>query len=315
MSLYLPEITEETDVPLPGLDRVYVVDPPSVLAINAALAARRPLLVRGRPGCGKSQLARAAAALLDRAFIAFTVDALTEPRDLRWKTDDVARLAAAQLAGAQRGEGGSLAEVALERFLSPGPLWWAFDWASADGRPPGECRPVKPAPDWDEAKGSVLLIDEIDKADLSVPNGLLEALGDRRFEVPVLGPVEMGAVPPLVIITTNEERALPDAFLRRCLVMHLALPREREALVAHLLRRGGAHFPTCNRLVLLGAAELVADDHLAERSGEQLAPGLAEYIDLLRVITEQRSEPKAQLDLLRRVKQFALSKHEAEPPR
>ena len=101
-----------------------------------------------------------------------------------------------------------------------------------------------PNPDrGDPATGSVVLIDEIDKAEPDVPNGLLEALGNGQFTPQGFGrPVVASGIPPLVVITTNEERTLPDAFIRRCLVLHLDLPKEPDKLIAKLVERGKTHF-------------------------------------------------------------------------
>ena len=117
---------------------VHVWDRREIAAINAALAAKRPLLVRGEPGIGKSQLARAAAKSLGRTFVPCVVDSRTESRDLLWHYDAVARLADAQLMGALRcaddkGEGTESAktQLAVRNYLQPRPLWWAFDWLNA----------------------------------------------------------------------------------------------------------------------------------------------------------------------------------------
>ena len=216
-------------------ETTHVFERATKIAINAALAAERPLLVRGEPGTGKSQLARAAAEGLGRALVARTVDARTESRDLCWSFDAVSRLAQAQVLAAERAESTQIAVKLDERcFLRPGPLWWAFDWVGAQrqARHAGAREPSRPE-DWTEDQGVVLLLDEIDKADSSVPNGLLEALGSGRFDAPGYpdGVVRNDRVTPLVIVTTNEERALPDAFLRRCLVLHLKLPTERAELL------------------------------------------------------------------------------------
>ncbi len=199
----------------------HVFDETSVDAINSALAAQRPLLVRGEPGAGKSQLARAAASALGRAFVSFTVDARTESRDLLYTIDTVGRLAEARVV-AHRKDADKLdldAHLSERRFAKPGPLWWVFDWTGAKVQAKGwePPQPKGSSPD----RGAVLLIDEIDKADSSVPNGLLEALGQGEFTTPWGDTIAAakGAVSPLVVITTNEERSLPDAFIRRCLVL------------------------------------------------------------------------------------------------
>ncbi|MEZ4468392.1 MAG: hypothetical protein R3F43_29145 [bacterium] len=103
---------------------------------------------------------------------------------------------------------------------------------------------------------------------------------------------------------------MPDAFLRRCLVHHLELPGDREALIAYLVLRGRAHFPDLDEAVLTEAAGAIATDRLALLAQELAAPGLAEYVDLLRVVRAQRpGDAGAQVALLKRVQDFALKKH------
>lgn len=311
-------------IPLPALGgmpaSVHVIDEDSILAIDAALATGRPLLVRGEPGTGKSQLARAAAASLNRAFVPHAVDGRTETRDLLFTIDSVARLAMAQVMGAlgsmDRGE--IMSRIDILKFVQPGPLWWAFDWESAraQGATSGVSEPITP-PDFTPARGAVVLVDEIDKADAAIPNGLLDALGHGRFDVP--GRTDAVTLkrepPPLVVITTNEERSLPDAFLRRCLVLHLSLPEKTDDLIDVLVARGRAHFPKCAASVLAKAAELLAKDREEYRRQDLAPPGLAEYIDLVLAVTEQRSLEKDQMALLDRVAKFALRKHPPEQGR
>src|SRR5262249_26015573 len=157
-----------------------------------------------------------------------------------------------------------------------------------------------PVPEgWMPACGAVVLVDELDKADSAVPNGLLDALGHGRFDVPGREPVALDRDRlPLVVITTNEERALPDAFLRRCLVLHLALPERHDELVATLIARGRAHFPGGAAAVLERAAALLAADREEIRRRDLAPPGLAEYIDLVRAVTEQHGEEAKQVALL-----------------
>ena len=272
----------------------HLFDEAAVHAIRAALAAERPLLVRGEPGTGKSQLARAAAVKLGRAFVSTVVHGRSEPQDLQWRFDAVARLGEAQALGA--GGQGDVAKVLdPQRFLSPGPLWWVFDWNDA-ARQHVDCkyadpRPPQPgwAPDWQPSAGAVLLIDEIDKADADLPNGLLETLGNGAFSVPYRQqPVGLGAnvEPPLVVITTNEERELPSAFLRRCLVLHLQVPKERQAFIDWVMERAAAHSELdCAWEVWNEAAEQLWLDRQAAEAQGVSRPGLAEYIDLLRALT------------------------------
>ena len=117
--------------------------------------------------------------------------------------------------------------------------------------------------------------------------------------------------PPLVVITTNEERVLPDAFVRRCLVLHLELPKERTELIARLMERGAGHFPRCDETILRLAAEKVADDR---KDSKRLTcpPGQAEFLDLVRAVTTLADTPKAQDELLKEVAVYFLQKHPDE---
>jgi MoxR-like ATPase len=295
-------------------ERFHAFDMQSIEAVNAALAARRPLLVRGEPGIGKTQLAEAVATKLRRAFYPFTVDARTESRDLLWSFDAVMRLAHAQLCAAlHKDEQTVERELAITNFVHPGPLWWAFDAHSAqdasDGRPP----PGPPDNKVRQKNGWVVLIDEIDKAESDVPNGLLEALGAGQFTP--LGydqPITIRGVPPLIMLTTNEERVLPDAFLRRCLVLYLTLPRDDKDLIAHLQERGRAHFgsQTTDDVLREAARQLVADRRYAEQEQLSPLPGQAEYLDLVRaVIGLAQGDVHKQQALLASAARFTLRKH------
>jgi MoxR-like ATPase len=293
-------------------------DQKSIWAVKAALAAQRPLLVRGEPGTGKSQLARAAAHFLKRAFIFEVVQARSECSDLQFHFDAVARLGQAQTLGVlNKAQDELKALLAPDRFISPGALWWAFNWTGAekqfDKSNKAARRPEKPANRRPE-NGAVLLIDEIDKADADLPNGLLETLGNGAFTVPYLDePVRVapdGPV-PLVVITTNEERELPAAFIRRCLVLHLKLPETDDELVRWLCARGKVHFGNgCSDTVKENAArQLIKDRSDAKKLGLP-APGQAEYLDLLRAVIRiaEKNEQK-QLEVLKAVNEFALRKH------
>jgi MoxR-like ATPase len=316
-------------------------EPDQLRAINAALACGRPLLVRGEPGIGKSQLARAAAKALGRAFITHVVDARTESRDLLWHFDAIGRLAEAQAIGAlqprletsgcddaarkaqiETALTALRARLRVDRFLHPRALWWALNWESAAAQAAvvsSLAAEQPPQPDGgDRQRGCVVLIDEIDKAESDVPNGLLEALGAGCFTPQGHAePVTAVGPPPLVVVTTNEERALPDAFIRRCLVLHLALPREPEALVARLIERGRTHFgdvdgrPQVLPEVLATAANLLADDRAeALRRQWRPLPGQAEYLDLVRaVVVQARGDLDRQAALIGQVANFVLRKH------
>lgn len=294
-------------------------DKDSIWAIKAAVAAERPLLVRGEPGTGKSQLARAAAYYLKRAFISEVVHARSECHDLQYYFDAVARLGEAQTLGILGEVENDQIIDALDpvRFISPGALWWAFNWPGAEKQfeksNKAARRPEKPQ-GWEPQKGTVLLIDEIDKADADLPNGLLETLGNGAFTVPYLDEpvrVDAGDPVPLVVITTNEERELPAAFIRRCLVLHLNLKEDDDELIKWLCERGRVHFESkCSENVKKQAAEqLVKDRNEAKKLGLP-APGQAEYLDILRaVIGIAKGDAEKQLEALEAIKGFALIKH------
>ena len=291
-------------------ERVHVFDEKSIEAVNAALAARRPLLVLGEPGVGKSQLARAAAAKLRRVYVQHVVDANTESRDLLWHFDAVQRLADAQ-ARDPDGKG-----LDIRRYIDPGPLWWALNWSRAI-QPADDLEARQPPPQHKEASaenGCVLLIDEIDKAEMDVPNGLLEALGEGQFTPQgYKKPVVADGKHPLVIITSNGERSLPPAFRRRCLILRMSLFEagcQRETV---LIERGRAHFAELDEDVLAKAARiLLRDRDQADEMQQRPLPGQAEYLDLLRVAhTRAKGDKARQLKLLDDVAEFVVRKHES----
>jgi MoxR-like ATPase len=277
-------------------EQVHLFEQKSIDAINAALAARRPLLIRGEPGVGKSQLARAAAKSLKRAYVSYVVDAHSESKDLLWHFDAVQRLADAQL-GTALGETPEAVKEKLhiDNYLHPGSLWWAFNWQTAKDQaealaqlPPYQFTGCTPE------NGCVLLIDEIDKAEADLPNGLLEALGERRFTP--MGrkePVNASEIFPLVIITTNEDRALPNAFLRRCLVLHLDLFDQKDT-ASTLIKRARAHFPELDEenVIQPAVTQLIADRATAKENQQQPLPGQAELFDLLRAVKNLSQQGK-----------------------
>ncbi len=295
-------------------DRVHLLGTREIHAINAAIIAGRPLLVRGEPGIGKSQLARAAAKELGRAYVKYVVDSRTESRDLMWTFDAVKRLADAQVAGALVEDARQVRAVLdVQNYVLPGPLWWVFnpDDAARQSRLAGGQRPSQPDQgDW--ARGCVLLLDEIDKAESEVPNGLLEALGGREFTpLGMARPVQFVGPAPLVVITTNEERALPDAFLRRCFVLSMTLPRDEGGLTAFLIERGAVHFPGADSSLLREAARLLwVERKTAIEARVTARPGQAEYLDLLRaVVGLAGKDVTRQMAMLREVSEFTLRKH------
>ncbi|NOZ53455.1 MAG: MoxR family ATPase [Gammaproteobacteria bacterium] len=270
--------------------------PEHIKAVVAAWHARRPLLVRGEPGVGKSQLASAVAQTLGWQFISITIQPRTEYQDLLWEFDAVARLAQAQMLGAlgnnDRGEPGRLPE-SLERakFIVPGPLWWAIRPGSAEKQSHLASRIESPnLVKQPKNEDLVLLIDEIDKADSNLPNGLLELLGNGDIGLPIRTTDDEKLRRPLTIITSNDERQLPPAFLRRCLVLTIKLPKPGEELVSHLTKFANAHIHSkvdeinkVPEIIVTKAAQLISKLREKTPEGER-PPGAAEYLDLLRVV-------------------------------
>ena len=299
----------------------HVFDKNAISAINAAIAINRPLLIWGEPGIGKSQLARAVAQQLERVFIPFVCDAHTESRDLLWSFDAVARLAEAQIQGSAESEIRQKV-LAIENFIKPQALWWALNWVSAkayDDEPPytAPCHPNN---------GSVILIDEIDKADTDVPNGLLEVLGSQRFQPQGMDSVEAGdQAKPIIIITTNNERHLPDAFLRRCLSLHLEFPANNErdkekreqAQKRFLIGRSKAQdsLKDLDDAVIDQAAQMLIEDRQIAKD-EHLYPlcGQAEFFDLLRGVKQlsENQERPAQ-ELIEELRLYVYQKHPLFP--
>jgi MoxR-like ATPase len=313
----LKENTAVQLAPIVGWDAsAHVFEKLDVLAIKAALASGRPLLVRGEPGTGKTQLARAVAQQLGWALVYKVINGLTELEELFWRYDAVDRLGEAQVMAGEKPTV-RMENLNHRRFLTPGPFWWAFDWNSAQQQLDDWSRRKQGRPEWNTDEpppGVVLLIDEIDKADLDLPNGLLEAFGQNSFQIPWIeaGSVSRCDIPLLAVITTNEERELPRAFLRRCLVLQLEYPSAENATGFNnwVMQRGRIHFAKeeCSDEVLEAAAELIRRDRRSTEYGA-IRPGLAEYIDLLRVVTElYKGDHEGQIEAMDEVSQFVRRK-------
>src|SRR5690606_19603882 len=179
-----------------------------MVAVNAAIALERPLLVKGEPGTGKTELARQVAAALDLDLIEWHIKSTTKAQQGLYEYDAVSRLRDSQLGDERFNE--------IRNYIKRGKLWDAF---SADRK-------------------VVLLIDEIDKADIEFPNDLLQELDRNEFFVYETGETIKADVRPIVIITSNNEKELPDAFLRRCFFHYIRFPD-----VETLQRIVDAHFP------------------------------------------------------------------------
>lgn len=267
-------------------------------ALILAYAARRPLLVRGEAGSGKSQIARAAAKAMGNApLLVEVIHPRFEALDLLYRFDAVRRLADAQQKQLRRTD---------EKYVKPGRLWEAMELMKKQ-----EVTPV-------------LLIDEIDKADSDVPNALLDVLGNRSFTVPYLNDRTIRAPDgrlPLIILTTNEERELPAAFVRRCVVLNLNPPAHesedgKAAFVNWLVERGNVHK---HLAIVPEASEMAARQVLADREASisygYPKVGLAEYIDLLTALDELTQDSPVeqrvveQIEWLDRLSAYALVKN------
>lgn len=317
----------------------YLLDGRSQNAIDLAVACGRPLLVRGLPGTGKSDLARAAAEYLERAFVYEVVTARTEPQDLLWRFDAIGRLADAQAKGAKVKTSG--ADPAVPRhYVSPGALWWAISWSTAEQELTPSFKMTGQRPDKAlklsdgstiqqheraESNGCVLLLDEIDKADSELPNSLLEVLANTGFRLP-WGDEEIkshdssrSVRKPLIVVTTNEDRELPPAFVRRCLVLTIEPDKDFSAWIKS---RARVHFrdpdvdedvdmrPALKQSILDEAANHLIEERNKPLSADGPKPGLAEYLDLLRGLHHLAPNDEVrQKDWLERVYSFAYQKN------
>lgn len=294
-----------TDIDVPGFGR-YDFEQEMIDAVEFALAADRPLLLRGEPGIGKSQLARAVAAHMEWACVPRVVDGHTEVRDLLYDVDLVQRLADAQLAAHSPEKARDLESI--DNYARPGALWWGLNWSSA------AARAGKRAPVWARAwmdrvpSRVVVLIDELDKAEPSVPNALLGPLNDRELMTPGGELVRAGGEPPLVVFTTNEDRLLSDAFVRRCIVLELRFPKDSADAEKRLRRLAKLHAPGLSAELVRGAIELLLAARAA-RGQDRGRPCYGEFVDLLVALAKH---PAAQRRaLMTRLAGFVLAKHES----
>jgi MoxR-like ATPase len=233
----------------------YVATDDLIVAVNAAVTLERPLLVKGEPGTGKTELARQVAKALDLPLIEWHVKSTTKAQQGLYEYDAVSRLRDSQLGDARVND--------VRNYIRKGKLWQAF---AAPGR-------------------VVLLIDEIDKADIEFPNDLLQELDRMEFHVYETGETVAARHRPVVIITSNNEKELPDAFLRRCFFHYIRFP-DPETLAA-IVR---VHFPDIKDRLLTAA--LTQFFELREVPGLKKKPSTSEVLDWLRLLLAEDLAPE-----------------------
>ena len=264
---------------------VYLYSEHTILILNLAIATARPLLLSGEPGSGKTTLAANAAKVLGRWFFKETVTSHTKANDLLWRFDTLRRLNDAQTHAASL--------QPRQYYVEPGRLWWAFDPESAATRGrrcqvDAEHRTVNPGLPGPDPR-AVVLLDEIDKADPDVPNDLLEPFDTGSFTVRDTDDAITRQREVLLILTTNGERELPPAFLRRCVTLKLDEPTA-DWFVEIAQRRGFAqNDPKWIRAV---ADEVMAWRTATRKAGVR-APGTAEFLDALRACSELGITPRS----------------------
>jgi MoxR-like ATPase len=228
----------------------YVATEDLKVAVNAAIALERPLLIKGEPGTGKTVLAYEIAKALGSDLITWHVKSTTKATMGLYEYDAVSRLRDSQL-GDERVKD-------VKNYIKKGKLWEAFE---SDVRP-------------------VLLIDEIDKADIEFPNDLLQELDRMEFFVYETGETISAKVRPVVIITSNNEKELPDAFLRRCFFHYISFP-DRETMT----RIVDVHFPNLKKELLREALEVFFD--IRQVPGLKKKPSTSELIDWLKLMVAE----------------------------
>ena len=225
----------------------YVATPDLMLAVNAAMTLQRPLLIKGEPGTGKTMLAEEVASALGLPLLQWHIKSTTKAQQGLYEYDAVSRLRDSQL-GVDKVHD-------ISNYIVKGPLWQAFD---AD-------------------TPTVILIDEIDKADIEFPNDLLRELDRMEFYCYELQTLVKARQRPIVFITSNNEKELPDAFLRRCFFHYIRFPdKETMARIVEV------HYPKLKQDVLREALEVFFE--LRQVPGLKKKPSTSELIDWLKLL-------------------------------
>ncbi len=233
----------------------YVATEDLKVAVNAALVLERPLLIKGEPGTGKTVLAEEVAKSLNAPLLTWHIKSTTKAQQGLYEYDAVSRLRDSQLGDPKVSD--------IANYIKRGKLWEAF---TAPGRP-------------------VLLIDEVDKADIEFPNDLLLELDRMEFFVYETGQTIKAQKRPLVIITSNNEKELPDAFLRRCFFHYIKFP-DRETMQAII----AVHFPDIKKRLVEEALRIFFD--VREVPGLKKKPSTSELLDWLKLLLNEDIGPE-----------------------
>jgi MoxR-like ATPase len=234
----------------------YVATEELMMAVNAAVVLGRPLLVKGEPGTGKTQLAEEVAHSLRRPLYRWHIKSTTKAQQGLYEYDAVSRLRDSQLGDAKVHDIGN--------YIVKGRVWEAFD---SDVQP-------------------VLLVDEIDKADIEFPNDLLHELDRMEFYVYETRQWIKARHRPIIIITSNNEKELPDAFLRRCFFHYIRFPD-----VATMERIVGVHYPTLKKELLTEA--LTAFFKVRDVPGLKKKPSTSELLDWIKLLLAEDIPPES----------------------